>query len=113
MKFIRKHTEGQWIQRIYNEHMVISPKDHVVVARCGIGEISVYCDSLLISQAPTMLDYIIERAEYIHKILVYNYGYPKETEPKEEYAVMEYRSLKTELSRILEIIKAAGVEVVE
>ena len=113
MKFIRKHTEGPWKHSTHNEHIVISPKDYVVVAKCGIGEVSVYCDSLLISQAPAMLDYLIERAEYIHKILVLNYGYPSESEPREEYAVVEYRSLKTELFRLLEIIKAAGVEIID
>ena len=101
MEFIRKHTEGQWIQRIYNEHMVISPKDHVVVARCGIGEISVYCDSILISQAPTMLDYLIERAEKLND------------EVQDEWVDEFTEHRKQELSRLIEIIKAAGVEVVE
>ena len=76
MKFIRKHTEGPWENRI----MAKSASNSITISECG-GGVAVYCDALLISQAPAMLDYLIERAEYIHKILVYNYGYPKETEP--------------------------------
>ena len=112
MKFIRKHTEGPFRRVGWKVLTEIG----VIIAEILPWDISGcreedHANIEAILSFDKMLNYLIERAEYINKILVYNYGYPKETEPKEEYAVMEYRSLKTELSRLIEMVKAAGVEV--
>ena len=102
MKFIRKHTEGSWADRI----MVKSVSNSITISECS--SIGFFCDALLISQAPAMLDYLIERAGFLEKEIEYadsvadHFELIGFTEPEK----------REELSRLLEIIKAAGVEVV-
>ena len=106
MKFISKHTEGPWDSdtKIKNSLPVCySEINGIIVA-------SIYCDydANLISQAQAMLDYMIERAKKLDAsisltgssdILMQAFGdFQKED--------------KQELTRIIEILKAAGVEVI-
>ena len=96
MKFIMKHTEGPWVVN----------KD----SKCGgieselSGHIICECiydpdDENLISQSPAMRDYMIKRAEKL------NYWI--------ENKQLIRNGSREELSRIIEILKAAGVEVAE
>ena len=102
-----KHTEGPWASdtKIKNSLSVCySEINGSIVA-------SIYCDydANLISQAPAMRDYMIKRAEVLENELKYadsiadHFELIGFTEPEK----------REELTRIIEIIKAAGVEVVE
>ena len=115
MKFISKHTEGPWhplSDPIKEKTMDIRGKDgrriSVVVMDYPMGVKTMDANINLILQAPTMRDYLIERAKKLDAsisltgssdILMQAFGdFQKED--------------KQELTRIIEILKAAGVEVV-
>lgn len=103
MIFIRKHTEGPWREDIWfcdgDVFVTTSDDGHI----CHIVSNNITEDSRLISQAPAMLDYLIERAELLDEQTHFN-----------DSAFDDgWKSKKQELYRLLEIIRAAGVEVEE
>ena len=101
MKFIRKHTEGPFVWAGIH---IFQQKDNFfeiaeVNERRGISK--AHKNVLLFVQAPSMLDYLIERAELLSE----------QTQFNDSQFDDGWKSKKRELSRLLEIIKAAGVEV--
>ena len=101
MKFIRKHTKGPWKAQRDPSHFDtmtdIVDADGYYVAETVFSGIKDEFNTLLIAQAPTMLDYLIERAEKL------NYWI--------ENKQLIRNGSREELSSIIEIFKAAGVEV--
>lgn len=109
MKFIRKHTEGPWKAHDngpeignWNHHEIQFGNDGECVAEI----VHEKADADAISQTIPLLEYAIERAEYLSKCVDGYKGIKKEDWP------MDCKYEKQELSRLLEIIRAAGVEVI-
>lgn len=98
MEFKTKYPEGNWTteKTLFDARDMIYDGHGNVVCRSGMNSYSeIYTKAIL--QIPAMRDYMIERAEKLSEIIS---GNPYDTKRKE-------------LSRILEILRAAGVEVVE
>ena len=100
MKFIRKHTEGKLVCEGHNI-FAYSDKYHgrLVGVVYDHGDRQSKFDAMAFSQRNAMLDYMIERAEKL------NYWI--------ENKQLIRNGSREELTRIIEILKAAGVEVVE
>ena len=97
MKVVRKHTEGPFVWAGVH----IFQKDDVheiarVNERRGVSE--AHNNVLLFTQAPAMLDYLIERAEEIEEDIG-------------SYDGPDFSGRREELSRLIKIIKAAGVDI--
>ena len=126
MKFIRKHTGGPWfkVQRTNNpdtysigEH--VQTKGNIITTHyiCHVSDGISEPVADAITQIPTMINYMIERAEFLEKDIKALEHSISETEKYSSLGAKPERIEKSmaekELSRILEIIKAAGVEVKE
>ena len=101
MKFKTKYPEGEWTSEktLFDARYMIYDGKGNVVSRSGRNSYSeVYTKAIL--QIPAMRDYMIERANDISSFL------------KDKWND-DYKTSRSELARILEILRAAGVEVVE
>jgi len=103
MKFIRKHTPGPW-RHVEQPSMFRSKssQSHIEFGSdCEHITDHVYeqYDSKLMAQAPSMLNYLIERAEALYETKDWFSSHRTEED--------------AELSRLLEIIREVGVEVDE
>ena len=107
MKFIRKHTEGPWVRQ--HGGYIICKKYGLQIAKIikhTVSSLSKQEDDAnadAVLQVPAMLDYMIERAELLSE----------QTQFNDSQFDDGWKSKKRELSRLIEMIKAAGVEVVE
>lgn len=109
MEFIRKHTTGTW-STFFNGKTGFQNTEWYEIHFSDDGEcvaevVHEKHDALLIAQAPVMIDYMIERAKNLHSFLYSGVL-------SEKNAKRVYKDEAEELSRILEILKEAGVEVV-
>lgn len=114
MKFIRKHTEGPWEKvlpgplndgfRVFSDSVYLGYFGHSDMPRT---ETEANAD--LCSQAPAMLDYLIERANKIESSI----SITKSSDVLFEAFGDELKEDEQELSRLIEIIRAAGVDVIE
>ena len=114
MEFKRKHTKGQFWEidmwSIKCGHRVFSGSKYIACFDNSVmGNDEQEANALLLTQAPAMLEYMVDRADFLEKEIEYadsiadHYELIGFTEPEK----------REELSRLLEIIKAAGVEVVD
>lgn len=97
MEFIRKHTDGP----LCFDGNDIRNKNGRLIIDCD--NIKPY-DMNAMVMAPDMINYMVERAEYLQEIT---------KGPDDSSFNDATKRNKAELKRILEILRAAGVEVVE
>ena len=107
MKFIRKHTGGSWVRP--HGGYIICKKYGLPIAKIIEHTVSSFskeednANADAVSQIPAMLNYLIERAELLLEQTKFNSSQFNDG--------IDLK--KQEFTRILEMIKAAGVEVVE
>ena len=99
MKFIRKHTEGPFEIQEYEFFSEILDKDKNLIAHIFLNK----SDAETMHVFDKMLDYLIERAKLL----------AEQTQFNDSQFDDGWKPRKQELSRILEIIRAAGVEVID
>ena len=94
MQFKTNHSPGPWV---FDCHDIRDANGHYIIDTDDIQKMS---DIKAITQIPTMLEYMMERANCIEKEICLGVCYDPD-------------GSKEELQTILSILKDAGVEVVE
>ena len=97
MQFKTNHSPGPWS---FDCHDIRDANGHYIIDTDDIQNIF---DVNAITQIPTMLEYMMERAKLLHE----------QTEINDSQFNDGYKPRKEELKKILAILKDAGVEVVE
>ena len=98
MQFKTNHSPGPWS---FDCHDIRDANGHYIIDTDDVQNIF---DVKAITQIPAMLEYMMERAEYLNEIT---------SSPDDSQFNDATKRNKAELKRILGILKEAGVEVVE
>ena len=97
MKFKTNHSPGPWV---FDCHDIRDTNGYYIIDTDDVQNIF---DVKAITQIPTMLEYMMDRAKALHDMLLWH--------PNWEGKPVPWQRL--ELDKILAILKDAGVEVVE